>query len=82
MNNVATMLRHMADECEKLPPDEQPQGGAILVLNARGEWSATMTGLGPFGATALVEYAKVDLVCGGGRWEEFAPQSTPTAAPH
>lgn len=66
-HDVQSLLRRLADELDG--QRKKPLGCAIVMLNSDGEWAGILAGLTPFAACAALEYAKTDLVVGGGNWQ-------------
>lgn len=73
--DTVSMLRHMATEIEKAPEGEPPVICAIIIaMRADGGWAAmTSMAVDPMAGVALLEFAKLDLMSGGARWEQFQP---------
>jgi hypothetical protein len=71
------MLHHMAATIEAAPAEDPPVVAVIIIaMRADGNWAAmTSMAVDPMAGTALLEYAKLDLMSGGSRWTHFRPTS-------
>lgn len=69
------MLRHMAVEIERENEESPPVVAVVIIaLRADGSWGAMSSmSVDPFAGTALLEFAKHDLLQGGSRWTQFQP---------
>lgn len=76
--DVRDLLEDAIKSIEEMPEKDRPMNGVVIFLAPNGAWGGSMYGISPFGATALLEFAKADLVSAGNNWSVFG--ESPAAA--